>query len=268
MPVASRWARSLRRPTAAMTGYWPRPWTPWTPWPARPPAGPAGGAPRRRPDYQTRRTGRHQRAWPGRSPLGACRHPGGPPLAGAAPHAWGSQDGKLRWCWDGDAADLGDSAGGKPRPDRRTDQVMVDVDQRRDGHWPLASLVAAVVGAAEVVGLLAGCGHHELAHHSLVLMEDEVAVEHGRAPGVGVGGEPHDEPDRDPRRQVHGVLPAGQLRRRGRPAHVEQLELHPVDVEVVRHEVLVAHLPDLGGVLAHHLSIRSMSMLLSLICPP
>src|SRR6266540_6693901 len=110
-----------------------------------------------------------------------------------------------------------------------------------------------VCTASPSSSVLAGLDHHELAHHSRILMEEQVAVVHVGVVGVGVVGEPHDDPDGDVRRQVHGVLPAGQWRWWGRAADAENLELHVVDVEAVRLRVVVGHLPDLAGVLGDHL---------------
>src|SRR5690625_3842558 len=82
------------------------------------------------------------------------------------------------------------------------------------------SAVVAVVVMATVVARQLGhragtvLEYDELAHHALVLVPQQVAVVHVGHRGVGVVTELHDHADRNVGRQVHGVLPAAQVRRR------------------------------------------------------
>lgn len=93
--------------------------------------------------------------------------------------------------------------------------------------------------------------HDELAHHSRVLVRKQVAVEHVGSVRVGVVAVPRDQFELHVRRQKDGVLPAGQLGRRRPAVHGEHLELHVVNVEVVRHPIGVAHLPHLDAAGLH-----------------
>ncbi|MBB3085410.1 hypothetical protein FHR93_003637 [Geodermatophilus sabuli] len=77
-------------------------------------------------------------------------------------------------------------------------------------------------------------------------MLQEVAVEHVWRVRVGVAGEGQEEPDRRPRRDVDRVLPASQRGRRATTVDVDDMELHAVDVEVVRGVAGVGDLPHLG----------------------
>src|SRR6266498_1028504 len=102
-------------------------------------------------------------------------------------------------------------------------------------------------------GGLAGGGDHELAHHAVVLVAQQVAVEHVGDGRVGVVAEADQEPRVPARRDEHGVLPAVQGRRPRAAGVVDDLELHVVDVEAVRVPRLVADLPDLGAAGGHGL---------------
>jgi hypothetical protein len=81
----------------------------------------------------------------------------------------------------------------------------------RSGGRPVAVVVPG--GAAGgLLRLLPRLEHHELAHHPLVLVQEEVAVEHVRVPRIGVVLEGEQQPVGALRLQVHGVLAAGELR--------------------------------------------------------
>ena len=89
-------------------------------------------------------------------------------------------------------------------------------------------------------------GNDELAHHSVVFMQQQMAVEHVRRRVIGVVLEPHDQPIAAPRLQVDRVLTAGKFRWWRRAIYGQDLELHVMDVEVVPERVPVGDLPDLG----------------------
>ncbi len=70
---------------------------------------------------------------------------------------------------------------------------------------------------------------------------------HVRRVRIGGSVEPHGELRGGIRRQENGVLRSGQRVGRRRAVQFEDTELHIVDVEVVRHAVVVVHQPCFGG---------------------
>src|SRR5215218_10214296 len=72
---------------------------------------------------------------------------------------------------------------------------------------------------------LAGSDHDELAHHPVVLMLQQVAVEHVRHSRVAVAGELDQQSHGAARWDEHGVLPAGQGRRGPSAGLLADLEL-------------------------------------------
>ena len=77
---------------------------------------------------------------------------------------------------------------------------------------------------------LAGFDDHELSHHPVVLVAEDVAVEHVWNRRVGVVAEGEDDPYRRSSERGHGVLPSGEMRRRRAAVDVENLEARVVRV--------------------------------------
>ena len=98
---------------------------------------------------------------------------------------------------------------------------------------PLASRTRARASRQPSIAKGELLGDDELAHHSLVLVPEHVAVIHVRQARVDVADETHDGPDADVRRNVDGVLPAGELGRWRIVVDAQDLELNVMDVEVV-----------------------------------
>src|SRR5690606_18310577 len=82
----------------------------------------------------------------------------------------------------------------------------------------------------------------EHSHHPVILMIEDMAVEHP-LPGIVVVAD--DEPDGLVLRNVDDVLPAPE--RLGNAVPVDDLELEAMQVKRMVHPDEVLHLPDLGG---------------------
>jgi hypothetical protein len=98
------------------------------------------------------------------------------------------------------------------------------------------------------LGLLSRSDDQELAHHSVIFMEEHVAVVHEWSGGIGIVREVQDEPDRNVRSEEDRVLAPTKGCGWPRSTHGGYLELKAVDVEAVGQGVEVDHVPDLGGV--------------------
>lgn len=80
---------------------------------------------------------------------------------------------------------------------------------------------------------------HELRHQPLVLVKEKVTVDHVRVLVIDVVLESHHDPVGAARFQIDGVLPSQELRPRRLPVDVEDLELHVVNMPVVREQVSI-----------------------------
>jgi hypothetical protein len=84
-----------------------------------------------------------------------------------------------------------------------------------------------------LLGLLSWSDHQELAHHSVIFMEEHVAVVHEWSGGIRVVGEVQDEPHRNVRSKEDRVLAPIQGCSWLRSIHGGYLELKAVDMEAV-----------------------------------